>query len=116
VRTRDHLANVRTFLASVRAGVALVGLGYVVDRFDLVEARLVPRRAVTLHPEGRAVGLIVIGLGGALCAAGLLRFLVARAMIDRSVLRPHPGLDLPLIGLAAAAGLVILGYLIHVGG
>jgi uncharacterized membrane protein YidH (DUF202 family) len=117
VRTRDHLANVRTFLASARAGIALAGLGYVVDRLDLVEARLA-RRAVTVpeHPEGRAVGLLVVALGAALCVAGFRRFLTARAMIDRDVFRPRPRLDLPLIGLAAAAGLAILGYLVHIGG
>ncbi|MBV8992579.1 MAG: DUF202 domain-containing protein [Pseudonocardiales bacterium] len=117
VRTRDHLANVRTFLASARAGIALAGLGYVVDKLDLVEGRLARRSAVVpAHPEGRVVGLLIVALGGALCVGGFARFLVARAMIDRDVFRPRPRLDLPLIGLAAAAGLAILGYLVHVGG
>jgi putative membrane protein len=116
VRTRDHLANVRTFLASARAGIALAGLGYVVDKLDLVEARLTGHAALPAHPEGRVVGLLIVALGGLLCAAGFGRLLVARAMIDRDVFRPRPRLDLPLVILAAAAGLAILGYLIHVGG
>jgi uncharacterized membrane protein YidH (DUF202 family) len=31
VRTRDHLANVRTLLAFLRTGMVLLGLGLVID-------------------------------------------------------------------------------------
>ena len=116
VRTRDHLANVRTFLAWARAGIALAGLGVVIDRLDLVEARFPGHAAGPPHPEGRAVGLLIVVLGGALCAAGFARFLVARAMIERQAFRPRPRIDAPLMAVAAAAGLAILGYLVHVGG
>ena len=34
-RTQQHLANQRTFLAWLRTGVALIGLGFVVSRFGL---------------------------------------------------------------------------------
>jgi putative membrane protein len=34
-RTRDYLANGRTFLAWVRTALALIGLGFVLARLDL---------------------------------------------------------------------------------
>ena len=34
-RTRDHLANERTFLAWVRTGISMMGFGFVVARFRL---------------------------------------------------------------------------------
>ncbi|HEY5336691.1 MAG TPA: DUF202 domain-containing protein [Rhizomicrobium sp.] len=39
---RDHAANERTFLAWVRTSVALIGLGFLVERFDLFVASTAP--------------------------------------------------------------------------
>jgi putative membrane protein len=115
VRTRDHLANVRTFLAWTRVGLALVGLGYVVDRFDLLE-QSAHHRAVSSHPESRALGLAMVVLGGVVCLGGFVRFLAGRRMIERASFRPRPSLDAALTVVAVLAGGIFLGYLIHVGG
>jgi putative membrane protein len=34
-RYSDHAANERTFLARVRAAIAVVAFGFVIERFDL---------------------------------------------------------------------------------
>ena len=43
----DHAANERTFLAWVRTAVAIIAFGFVVERFDLFLAVLVPSNAAT---------------------------------------------------------------------
>jgi uncharacterized membrane protein YidH (DUF202 family) len=37
VRTRDHLANVRTLLAFLRTGLMLSGMGIVIDKLEAIE-------------------------------------------------------------------------------
>ena len=39
---RDHAANERTFLAWVRTSVSIIALGFLVERFDLFVASLIP--------------------------------------------------------------------------
>lgn len=58
-RTRDHLANERTYLAWIRTALALIGFGFIVVRF---------RAAVpTVPSSGHS-----LTLGLLLCAVGLL--------------------------------------------
>lgn len=116
VRTRDHLANVRTFLAWVRAALALVTLGYVVDKFDLVTSAVHGRTVPPVGAADKAVALTVTGSGVVLVAGAFVRFMIARRMIDREELRPRPLLDAMLVVVAAGAGFLILGYLIRQGG
>jgi len=35
----DHAANERTFLAWVRAGIAVIAFGFVIEKFNLFETR-----------------------------------------------------------------------------
>jgi len=37
VRTRDHLANVRTLLAFVRTGLVLSGMGFAIVKLEAIE-------------------------------------------------------------------------------
>lgn len=100
VRIRDHLANVRTLLAWHRAGVVLLGMGYVIARFETIEQR--PQRLL-----GVAVGLsgwLVVAVAG-------WRYLVRRRAIEESSFVPAVAADVALIGLAALAGIAVLAYL-----
>ncbi len=103
VRTRDHLANVRTTLGWVRTGMVLIGIGYAADKLAAVDA---------LHgvanAYGRPVGLVAVLAGVAVAAAALPRFLLARARIEAARFQPRVGADLALVGAVAAGGLVVL--------
>jgi uncharacterized membrane protein YidH (DUF202 family) len=106
VRTRDHLANVRTTLAWIRTGLVLMGVGYATDK---LAALAVLHGAVGgLLPYGRPLGLAAIGAGVLLAAAALPRFLGARARIESARFEPRPGTDLALIVALAAGALVLL--------
>jgi putative membrane protein len=116
VRTRDHLANVRTFLAWVRVGLALIGLAYVVDKFDLLESHVRHQLPVVTHPETRVLAVIILGMGGIVCLGAFVRFLVARRLIEREGFSPRVRMDVALAVLAVVAGVLFVGYLVHVGG
>lgn len=102
MRIRDHLANVRTFLAWVRAGLLLLALGYAVAKFGALEDR--PSRLVGLF--GALAGWSVVVLAG-------IAFFRQRRAIEGSVYAPSTGTNLALMVVAALAGAATLVYLLR---
>ncbi|HXM58360.1 MAG TPA: DUF202 domain-containing protein [Candidatus Dormibacteraeota bacterium] len=100
VRTRDHLASVRTTLAWVRTGMILMGAGYATDK---VAALGGPMRAY-----GRPLGLLLVGTGMVVAAAALPRFVRSRRRIESGRFEPRPGADLALVGGVGVGALVVL--------
>jgi putative membrane protein len=105
VRTRDHLANLRTFLAWFRIGVLLMGLGYALR---MVEDGPVPRASNS--QDGSAMG--ITGVGMAVIALAAWDFARQRRAIEQSVYQPRPGLHLALVGVVAATGLGLIVFLL----
>jgi uncharacterized membrane protein YidH (DUF202 family) len=106
VRTRDHLANVRTLLAWNRVGLALLVLAAVVDK---LEALVRQGRVVALNSSGadRLAAAILAVLGVVVCAGSFLRFEQARRAIERGAFRPRVAPDLVLLAVVAAAAAVL---------
>ena len=107
VRTRDHLANVRTLLAWNRVGVALLVLAVVVDK---LQALVRHGSIVAVNPSAvdRPAGTLLAVLGVLLIAGSFMRFELARRAIERGVFRPNVGPDLVLLGLVAVAVVVLI--------
>jgi uncharacterized membrane protein YidH (DUF202 family) len=100
VRTRDHLANVRTLLAFLRTGLILTGMGLVIDKLEVIE-----------HLHGFLYGFPVAVIGCVLTGAALLRFLAQRRAIESDTLRSHVAWDLALLGLVGVAALLVMLWL-----
>lgn len=101
---RDHLANERTLLAWQRTALALIGLGFVVDRFAF-EGRA---DAAT----GNLLGLAMIAGGGVTAVVGAWRFVQTERQIDSHSYQPALFAHLVLAG-AITAGAILTGiYLI----
>jgi len=103
VRTRDHLASVRTTLAWVRSGIVLVGIGYATDKLAVLAAA-----GTSLRAYGRPLGLLLVVAGIVLTAAGLPRYLGARRRIESPHLESRPWADLVLLGALGVGGVGIL--------
>jgi uncharacterized membrane protein YidH (DUF202 family) len=104
VRTRDHLASVRTTLAWVRTGMVLIGVGYATDELAALAAA-----GSALRAHGRPLGLVLVAAGTAVAAAALPRYLGARRRIESPRFEPRPGADLALVaGLAVGAVAVLV--------
>jgi putative membrane protein len=97
---RDHLANERTLLAWQRTALALVGLGFVVDRFAFEGSS---DKAIL----GTALGLAMIAGGGLTALVGVIRFRRVEAQIDADDYRPSL-----LAHMVFAGGLVVVSALL----
>jgi putative membrane protein len=102
VAVRDHLANERTLLAWQRTALALVGLGFVVDRFAFEGSQ---EKAVL----GTALGLAMIAGGGLTAVVGVIRFRRVEAQIDADDYQPSI-----LAHLVFAAGIALVAVLLLV--
>ncbi|HSN18512.1 MAG TPA: DUF202 domain-containing protein [Gammaproteobacteria bacterium] len=113
---RDHAANERTYLAWIRTAVALMGFGFVIEKFNLFLrylGRAVPDAAVphgTRVAEGAGITMMVMGLG--IVALATWSFLRNLRLIDEHGTHGYQG-KLPnvLLGsLVAALGVALVLY------
>jgi putative membrane protein len=102
VRIRDHLANVRTFLSWVRAGLLLLALGYAVAKFGVIEDR-----------PSRLIGLFTASAGWVVVIVAGFSFFRQRRAIEGTVYRPSVSWNVALTVLAALAGTATLVYLLR---
>src|SRR3954454_14176491 len=117
-RTRDHLANERTFLAWVRTALALIGLGFVLARLGLF-LRLTAGRGPEAQGGGTHIGhefvstgLVILALGTVTAgwAGGLYRR--AARMIDADRYEPARLTVLAFAVVGVAGGLVIIALVL----
>jgi putative membrane protein len=105
-------ANERTFLAWVRTGIAVIALGFVIERFNLF--LLTIARAVTIdaerlhihrleHPAGRYGGEALIGAGVMLIVISTFRFIHTAGLLAR---------DEPYTARATSVSLYLLAALL----
>jgi putative membrane protein len=117
----DSLAAERTYLAWIRTGLALLGLGFVVARFGLFLERLDYLEHVTpAHSYGLSVwfgtGLILAGVAVYLSSAWNYVRLI-RALNRGEVVAARPSVQAVLVALfLALVGLAMAIYLISVRG
>lgn len=100
VRIRDHLANVRTFLAWLRIGFVLLALGFAVA--ELKVAGSLPDRDVGLLVA--VAGLLVIVIDG-------VGFIRRRRAIESGEFSLLISSNLTLSLVAAGVGVAVLIYL-----
>ncbi len=110
----DHAANERTFLAWIRTGIAVLGFGFVIEKFNLflvAVASTAPDPALKLRverlagPVGREDGLALMIVGVVLIFIGALRYLRAARLIADA--ETHP-VGLGHVEVVIAGGLALL--------
>ena len=116
----DHAANERTYLEWVRTALAVVGLGFLLERFDLFLAYLGHEAAVrAVHPVHLRmtewIGLILMGSGSVMIFFATLRFVNQRRDIGRpeTVHYRNTYGELVLAGLLSVLGVFLLVYIGH---
>jgi putative membrane protein len=114
-RTRDHLANERTFLAWIRTGLGLIGLGFVLSRMGLFLRQLAEFATGATRHDRRAVheflfaGVVFLVAGTLLCAWSGWRYQQARLEIESESFRPANHSVLVVTLLVVSGGIAIVG-------
>ena len=83
-RTRDHLANERTFLAWVRTGIALLAIGFLVAKLQIELASVVHGSPV----YATALGLLLALAGLATVVFALTHYFSTRKSIESGTFSP----------------------------
>jgi putative membrane protein len=119
-RYSDHAANERTFLAWVRTAVAIMGFGFLVEKFDLfVKAAggSLGLKPLGEHSQiiGNVAGLALFVLGGAMMVLAVVRFRQTALDIDSDAKRPTVGarMDVALVTVLVLLGTILFGYLVY---
>lgn len=113
----DHAANERTYLAWIRTAVALMGLGFVVERFDLFVQYLAANGsdAMAADPVAKIAGLILIFFGVLVLAISTARYLSFKRLIHDSEEREFASsrTDLVLVAVVCLLGILMALYLVR---
>lgn len=76
-KSREHLANERTFLAWVRTGIALMGFGFVIVKFTLFlkEVKsMLDAEGLSSEDYSGIVGVIMVALGVLISVLAFIQF------------------------------------------
>ncbi len=113
----DHAANERTYLAWIRTAVALMGLGFVVERFDLFVQYLNADGGEGMpgDPVARMAGLVLIGFGVLVLAISTARYLRFKRLIADTEEREFGSsrTDLVLVAVVCLLGALMAAYLLR---
>jgi putative membrane protein len=110
---RDHLSNERTYLAWLRTGMALLGLGFLVARLRIELAASTPGAAEHAGMQGAAVGLGFAGLGVVTILFGTWRYAAVRRMIEQRVFAPLGSAVLLISTGALVVAIAVIFYLVE---
>jgi inner membrane protein YidH len=109
---RDHLANVRTFLAWVRTAITIMAFGFVVAKFGLL-LRELPGSHV--HPGelhlATIIGSILVLLGAVFLFMATLDFLVVKRQIEAKVIAFSAGIHIMLAGVLIVIAVGVAMYI-----
>jgi len=76
-KSREHLANERTFLAWIRTSIALMGFGFVIVKFTLFLKEislLIEAKAVLSKGYSAMVGVIMVAFGVIIAILAFLQY------------------------------------------
>lgn len=111
---RIFWAKERTFLAWIRTGLALMGFGFVVARFNLF-IRMIQSRVDTPLPSHSAwsmwFGTILVLLGVLVQLAATFDYIHFASMLKRG---KTTGLHLSYLGIGTALGLGLIGLVMSI--
>ena len=120
-RLQQYLANQRTFLSWVRTSIALIGLGFAIERFSifLLQFRLIVdphttgnSASATAHDYSALVGIGMIVVGTALIVYALKNYLDSNKTIALGRYTPKNAIIYTASATIIGLGIIMIIFLI----
>ncbi len=120
-RTRDHLANERTFLAWIRTSIGIMAFGFVVEKFSLFMRHLNVFFAKGLPPAAThsssdypsIFGIALVVMGGCMGMLAFIRYRKVEKEINAASYRPSLLLDILVTMVVITIGIFLVFYMLH---
>ncbi|GAB1404941.1 DUF202 domain-containing protein [Lentimicrobium sp.] len=114
-RSREYLANERTFLAWIRTSIALMGFGFVIVKFTLFLKQL------SLLIEGHVpasgnysglVGVIMVIIGVIIALFAFIQYKTNNRHLSENYFSPRSTLSLLITFIMIGGGVILIVYLL----
>jgi putative membrane protein len=116
-KSRENLANERTFLAWIRTSIALMGFGFVIVKFSLFikQLAIILGRADEPSQEySGVVGIIMIAIGVLITPLAFFQYRKYSKQLADGAFYSSPALLLFVTLIIITGGIVLLIYLLSV--
>ena len=110
----DYLANERTYLAWLRTGIAMIGLGFVVAKFGLAIRALTGISAIpeTTYHFSSIIGIALTFAGGLMLLLAFKRFKRNQEKIRSGIYEPSNAAELTVTVSIFIIALLLIAYLL----
>ncbi len=114
----DHAANERTYLAWIRTAIALMALGFLIERFDLFLAYLFHAQGGEAHvhasPAAEIAGIGLLLFAVLMVTLATRRFLAHERRIDSEEIAQYRA-TLPNLALGTAVAAMAIFLVVYLG-
>jgi putative membrane protein len=121
-RTRDHLANERTFLAWIRTSIGIMAFGFVVEKFTLFLKQItfflakehfseLSSNPAYLQGYSSIFGIFLVALGSFICLLAFIKYKRVEKQINKNIFYPSKLLDIMLMLSVLSVGIFLAIYL-----
>jgi putative membrane protein len=114
-KSREHLANQRTFLAWIRTCIALMGFGFVIVKFTLFLKELsllLETEDLSLKGYSSIVGVIMVALGVIIAILAYLQYKKYEYQLNNKSYISSSILSLFITVIIVIAGIILTVYLV----
>ncbi len=116
-KSREHLANERTFLAWIRTSIALMGFGFVIVKFTLFLKEI----SLLLETKGESskgysalIGVIMVALGVILVVLAFIQYKKYQNQLNSNSYFSSSKLSLFITLIIIVGGLFLVLYLLSI--
>lgn len=116
-KSREHLANERTFLAWIRTSIALMGFGFVIVKFTLFLKEislLFETKGVSSNGYSAIVGVIMVALGVIIAILAFLQYKKYENQLNSNSFISSSMLTLFTTLIILIGGIVLIFYLLSI--
>lgn len=114
-RSREHLANERTFLAWIRTSIGLMGFGFVIVKFTLFLSHLYIlleiQEEITMHYSS-IVGIVMVALGVVIAILSLIQYKINEKQLKQNYYTRSTNLSLSMTLMIITGGILMVLYLL----